>query len=62
MRNICGRKQIMPQPNLCYRKGGKSIVVDEAEARTFPMDDVPTPNYDEYFERLRRSSLHRIIR
>ena len=61
MRDICMQKPIRPQPNLCYRKDGQSIVVGGVEARTLSMDEAPTPNYDEYFERLGRSPLRDVL-
>ena len=45
-----------PQPGLCYREpGGEPVVVPEAE-QVMPLDEVPTPRYDDYFERLGRTS------
>ena len=57
MRDISMGEPIRPQANLCYRKEGRSIVVGEIDTKTFSMDAVPTPNYDEYFSRLNQSSL-----
>jgi ribosomal peptide maturation radical SAM protein 1 len=58
MRDICKGEPIRPQANLCYRKEGKAIVAGGMDTKTFAMDDVPTPNYDEYFSRLNQSRLH----
>jgi ribosomal peptide maturation radical SAM protein 1 len=56
--NIVSGEPIKPQPGLCYRQDGESIVVASAHAREIAMDEVPTPNYDEYFDRLRKSHLY----
>jgi len=42
-------------PGLCYRDAGGSIVVPLSSA-VAPMDEMPTPDYDEYFERLETMS------
>jgi ribosomal peptide maturation radical SAM protein 1 len=43
-------------PGLCYRNtAGDQIVVEEA-AGDVPLDEVPTPEYEEYFDRLSRTS------
>lgn len=42
---------ITPQPGLCIRDRGNEVVIPEA-APTVVMDDVPTPNYDEYFDEI----------
>ena len=43
---------IRPQPGLCYREAGRSVVVPMSTALAPRMDDVPLPDYEEYFERL----------
>jgi ribosomal peptide maturation radical SAM protein 1 len=45
---------IRPQPGLCYRENGQRLVVDQ-KGGDIPMDEVPLPNYDEFFERLSQS-------
>jgi ribosomal peptide maturation radical SAM protein 1 len=49
------------QPGLCIRDGGRRDVVPESRSRA-AMQEVPLPQYEEYFDRLRRSRLsqHRI--
>src|SRR6185369_4349598 len=39
-------------------QGDESIVTPSEQARAIPIDEVPTPNYDEYFDRLRKSGLY----
>ena len=58
LRQFKSGEAISPQPGLCYWNEGESIVIKQAEGGTVPMDDVPMPNYDEYFDRLRRSSFY----
>jgi ribosomal peptide maturation radical SAM protein 1 len=45
-----------PQPGLCYRDGPRSIAVDQSPDGAIPMDEVPLPKFDEYLDRLRRTS------
>jgi ribosomal peptide maturation radical SAM protein 1 len=56
VRDRLARQPLRPQPGLCYRDGQRSVVVDQAELAPVPMDDVPTPVFDEYFERLGKTS------
>lgn len=58
VRQFVSGEPVGPQPGLCYREGGESIAVEQGEGGTVPMDEVPTPNYDEYFQRLGRSSFY----
>ena len=51
---FAGRK-IRPQPGLCYREMKCRIGIEQ-RGGDIPMDEVPMPIYDEYFERLRQSS------
>jgi ribosomal peptide maturation radical SAM protein 1 len=39
-------------PGLCHRDGGEEFVVEHSALGAVPMDDVPPPDYDEYFARL----------
>ena len=57
VKDILAERPIRPQPGLCYRDGGRSIAVPESSKPELPMDEVPTPVYDEYFERLAKSPL-----
>ena len=56
-KDVLAGRQIRARPGLCYRVNGKSIAVEGARGPQVPMSDVPSPNYDEYFERLARSPL-----
>ncbi len=49
-------RPIRPRPGLCYREGGQPIVVEEGAGPKVPMDEIPTPNHEEYFERLETTS------
>jgi ribosomal peptide maturation radical SAM protein 1 len=55
VRSLLGGEAIKPQPGLCFRKGEQSVVVPQTNVKTVAMDEVPIPNYDEYFARLRKS-------
>jgi ribosomal peptide maturation radical SAM protein 1 len=56
VRDLLAGGPIRPQPGLCYRDGERSIVVEQSGGPSVAMDDVPIPNYDEYFERLPQAS------
>lgn len=53
---LAGRT-LRPQPGLCYRVDGRSVALPQAIRPQVPMDEVPTPTYDDFFERLERSPL-----
>jgi ribosomal peptide maturation radical SAM protein 1 len=46
---------VRPRPGLCYREGGGSIAVPGAEPAV-ALDDTPLPRFEEYFERLAKTS------
>jgi ribosomal peptide maturation radical SAM protein 1 len=60
-RDLLGDRRIRRRPGLCYRAGGRQVVVPEA-AGAVPLDEIPTPRYDEYFDRLDRMSFAPRIR
>ncbi len=55
--DVLERRPIRPQPGLCYRRDGLSVAIAPAGAPEVAMDEVPTPNYDEFFRRLAASPL-----
>jgi ribosomal peptide maturation radical SAM protein 1 len=58
VRDLLASRPVRPRPGLCYRDpgdGARQVVVEEA-AGDVPLDEVPTPRYDEYFDRLARTS------
>ena len=55
--NVLSGEPIRSQPGLCYRSNGDSICVAMGGGEAILMDDVPAPNYDEYFARLEHSAL-----
>ena len=57
IRNLFDGGTIRPQPGLCFRSGGQRVVIDNDGRVSVPMEEVPVPNYDEYFERLQNSPL-----
>jgi ribosomal peptide maturation radical SAM protein 1 len=50
----CG-SPLRPQPGLIYRSNGQSVVLDEGPGGGPSLDDLPLPNHDEYFDRLRKT-------
>jgi len=56
--NIFANEPIRPQAGLSYRNAdGASIVVPHGGGPVVEMDDVPSPQYDDFFEQLHRSPL-----
>jgi ribosomal peptide maturation radical SAM protein 1 len=61
-RDLLAGRAVRAQPGLCYRENGTQVVHPEA-AGAVPLDEIPTPRYDEYFERLGQTSFApRILR
>ena len=57
MRDLIDRKPVRPQPGLCYRDGdGAAVVIPQSSVSDIAMDDVPLPIFDEYLERLAKTS------
>jgi ribosomal peptide maturation radical SAM protein 1 len=57
VRDILADQAIHPRPGLCYRVDGCSIAIPQKEQPQVPINEVPTPTYDDYFERLARTPL-----
>jgi ribosomal peptide maturation radical SAM protein 1 len=55
--NLLAGEAIEPQAGLCYRHGSVVRVVHQGPSKMVPMEEVPTPIYDEYFERLSRYTI-----
>lgn len=55
--DVLAGRSVHPHPGLCYRVDGRSVVVPQVNKPQVPMDEVPTPTYEEFFERLERSPL-----
>jgi ribosomal peptide maturation radical SAM protein 1 len=53
---IVGRP-IRSRDGLCHRVNGRSVTVPQAMGPQVPMEEVPTPTYDEFFSRLNDSPL-----
>ena len=56
MRDLVTGGPVRPQPGLCYRQDGRSVAVPQTGGLDVTMDDIPTPSFDEYFERLAQTS------
>jgi ribosomal peptide maturation radical SAM protein 1 len=57
VRDVFAGRAIRPQPGLCYREGERRVVIAQEGGAEVQMDELPLPDYDEYFERLAESSL-----
>ncbi len=56
VRDLFAGREIRPQPGLCYWQGERRVIVAQEGGAEVQMDEVPMPDYDEYFERLDQSS------
>jgi ribosomal peptide maturation radical SAM protein 1 len=54
MRDLLAGRTPGSSPGVCYREAGELVVVNQAGSET-AMDGLPTPKYDEYFERLAKT-------
>jgi ribosomal peptide maturation radical SAM protein 1 len=55
--DVLAGRSVHPHPGLCYRVDGQSVVVPQVNKPQVPLDEVPTPIYEEFFEHLERSPL-----
>ena len=55
--DVLAGRSVHPHPGLCYRVDGHSVAVPQVDKPQVPMEEVPTPAYEEFFERLERSPL-----
>jgi ribosomal peptide maturation radical SAM protein 1 len=51
VREMLAGRPVTPRPGLCYRNDGASVAVPEVHNQVV-MDEIPTPIFDDYFERL----------
>jgi len=56
MRDLLDGGPLRPQPGLCYRVGDCAFAIPEGGGPAVAMDDLPLPDYHEYFERLAKAS------
>jgi ribosomal peptide maturation radical SAM protein 1 len=55
VKDVLAGQPVHPLPGLCYRIDGQAIAVPQKSEPQVPMDEVPSPSYDDYFERLGRT-------
>lgn len=60
--DICANRPIRPQAGICYRENDESVIIDTDAKKQVSMDDVPMPDYDEYFDQLSKSSSYTQIK
>ncbi len=56
MRDLLSGEPVRPRPGFCYRNGDRSVVVPQAGGGEVSIDESPMPIFDEYFDRLAKSS------
>ncbi|MEZ5966771.1 MAG: RiPP maturation radical SAM C-methyltransferase [Planctomycetota bacterium] len=61
MRALLAGKPAPRLPGVCLREGGTTVAVAEQPGRAIAMDQVPAPDYDEYFARLHRLGFDTVI-
>jgi ribosomal peptide maturation radical SAM protein 1 len=57
VKDVLAGRSIHAQSGLCYSVEGRPIAVPQKSEPQVPMEEVLTPNYDDYFERLGRTPL-----
>ncbi len=60
-REVISGAAITPRPGLCFRSDGRSIATAPESGGMTAAEDLCAPDYDEYFDRLRRSRWGRMI-
>jgi ribosomal peptide maturation radical SAM protein 1 len=58
---ILASRPVRPRPGLCYRVHDRQSVAVEQSGALASMDDVPLPDYVEYFERIEKASFYREV-
>jgi ribosomal peptide maturation radical SAM protein 1 len=56
VRDLIADGTVRPQAGLCFREGDTSVSIPQVAGSDVAMDEIPTPTFDEYFERLARTS------
>jgi ribosomal peptide maturation radical SAM protein 1 len=60
--SLLAKEPVPRRPGLCIREDGRILEIPADESSRVPMDQVPVPVFDEYFERLERLELaHQIL-
>jgi len=57
VKDVLAGQPITAHSGLCYRVNSRPIAIPQKSEPQVPMDEVPTPTYDDYFERLARTPL-----
>jgi ribosomal peptide maturation radical SAM protein 1 len=57
VRDVLAGRTIREHPGLCYRRGSRTIAVPQKSEPQVPIGEIPTPTYDDYFDRLSRTPL-----
>ncbi len=56
LRDLLSDGEVHPQPGLCYWQGERRVAIEQRAGAEVPMDEIPIPDYVEYFDRLRTNS------
>jgi ribosomal peptide maturation radical SAM protein 1 len=56
VRDLVAGRAVRPQAGLCFREGERAVTIPQATGIPIAMDEIPTPTFDEYFERLAKTS------
>ncbi|HXD30598.1 MAG TPA: RiPP maturation radical SAM C-methyltransferase [Pyrinomonadaceae bacterium] len=56
MADLFSGRTIKPRPGLCVGRGKRRVIIEQSSENVRSIGEVPYPNYDEYFDRIRSLS------
>ena len=62
VRDLAAGQPVRPQAGLCFRDGPRVVTIPQTTGDSIAMDESPTPTFDEYFERLAKTSFQAELR
>lgn len=62
VRDVLAGRPFRPLPGVCIRNGDEATIVPQPSGRQVPMNEVPMPDYDDYFRQLEATPFGRNVR
>jgi ribosomal peptide maturation radical SAM protein 1 len=62
VRDVLAGRPFRPLPGVCIRNGDEATIVPQPSGRQVPMNEVPMPDYDDYFKQLEATAFGRNVR